>query len=281
MPGGPLSDIDRDVAETALALIQNKGREWYTSAAFEQVFGAVHMARIDRLIPGFPAVNLVAALELRASAVTIVQKVAWLHERKRSDALDDGRWMYFAASDIVAFHVLLRSLFDSIAVAITRIAPKRGVTAPSFAHLRADLAPGSKKEPRTRTHLGDELSAAVLSCYWFEDLRDVRDDIVHRGAQALAYPHEDQILFQVHMNFAKRVLVPAVMFNDNVVDWTRYSALVMARVMVFLNLFAEAVFALTPTLEAGRSDGTHSVHPGYAVLRDGISQLLGASASVQ
>lgn len=271
-----LENDDRETLTGALGLILNRGDEWYTSASFEQLFGNVHILRHTGVIEGFPHGNLSAILELRSNAVTIVQKLAWLHERKRAGDLDDGRWFYFGASDIVAFHILLRSLFDSVALAINRTAPKRGVTPTSFADLRKALMPGSEKEARTQESLG-ELAVPVRTCSWFEDLRQVRDDLVHHEAQTLLFLDDERILFQVHKGFNNRVLVPAVMFNDNVVDWTLYSALMMARLMVFLNRFADAVFAVLPQLRDSQIGRTSSSHPGYSVLRGGITQLLSSS----
>jgi len=270
----PLGETDQLTVETALKLIRRNDHEWYTSSAFDQLFGAVHIARALGEVPSFAAGHLSAALELRASVISIMQKMAWLHGLNRTGDLDDGKWMYFAASDIVAFHVLLRSLLDEVGAVIANVALKRGETPESFAAIRMRLVPGSPKEKRTRKHLGDQLASAIRSCDWFEDLRDVRDDIVHRGAQTLVFFGSDRILFQVHLKFAWRVLVPAVMFNENVADWTMYSSLVVARIMVFLDLFADAVFNMNGKLQEHRSMSVSSIHPGYATLHAGLSQLL-------
>ncbi len=254
MPGPKLDGADRLAAETFLKAIEKTDDGFYTSSTFDKLFGAAHMTRAVGKPIHFPHQHLVAATRHFGHLATLIHKIAWLAERRAAGELDDGMWMYFCGSDILTFHIIMRSLFDEVSAMASRLAARKGTVPESFDGLKKWLS----KNARNKSELGLELAEAVGSCDWFEEMREVRDDLVHRSAQTIVFLEQRQVLFQVHVGPKRKILIPPVMFNENVVDFTAYSALLMARLATFLNRFAMAVFAVINDFD---EEQDLSIHP--------------------
>jgi hypothetical protein len=156
-----------------------------------------------------------------------------------------------------------------VAAFVSSISKKKGVVpGRSFEQLRIWL-----RKPGHAEKLGSELASVVQSCEWFPELRHLRDDLVHYGADQLAFPDRGAILFQVYKRTEKRILLPAVMHSENVVDFERYGALVWARLVVFLEDLAVAALraGLVPEPEAGP---VRAYNPGIAVLAASMKDLI-------
>jgi len=263
MSAARLCDADVLAAQSFLDSIQRDDDGFYTSSPFDELFGAAHVLWATDRAHGFPHRHLIAATEQFGHLTTLALKVAWLAEQRSSGRLDEITWMRFCGSDIVTFHIVMRSLFDEVSAMACRLAAKKRVAPDDFRRLQKWL----DKKGSHETQLGVELADAVRSCTWFEELRELRDDLVHRSAEALVFLEPGRILFQVHVGSDRRILMPAVMFNDNVVDFTSYSALMMARLATFLDDFAEAVFAILPTLSDERALPIQSFRSGLGTLK--------------
>jgi hypothetical protein len=271
MPAYQLDDADRGAAEALLQAIHKADDGYYTASPFDRLFGAAHVTRFVAEANRFPYGHLVAATEHFRHLTTLVYKVAWLAERRAAAELDDITWMYFCGSDILTFHIVMRSLFDEVSAIAAQVAMKKGVVPDtSFHRLRKWV----DENTRSDTVLGSRLAEAIRSCDWFDELRDVRGDLVHHSAQTLVFLEPGRVLFQVHVGPSPKILIPSVMFNDDVVDFTTYSALLMARLATFLDRFAEAVFVVAPYFDEEKEGSTQSVNPGLGVLQTWLQALL-------
>jgi len=206
---------------------------------------------------------------------TIALRLAWQKDLYTQGHLDMVLWITFAASDIEHFHVEFRSLFDYLAKAIRNISDRPGqVTDKGFKKLRNSLD-ASRREVNAERHihdLGEDLARFVLSCEWFGDLKQVRESVVHSGGFTLVFPTEGRILFQVYEKGAKKVLVPEIMFNANVVDFELYAGLYIGYLIAYLEDFSELA---RKRLDLEWVDGrTQSYHPGLRVVQDWIKQVL-------
>jgi hypothetical protein len=266
-----LAAEDRAAAETLRNAIQVDDRGGhYTSTAFDELLTAMTIARAQGAQPRVHAGHLVSAHDELWYALTAIQKVAWFAELWNSGDLPDNIWMFFASSDIVGFHIMLRSLMDEAGAVAASVGDNPGSIPDRFAKLQTWLG-----KPGNDARLGPDLTETIRRCTWFEALRNVRDDILHRGGQALVMLERPHVLFQVHVGLDNRIIVPAVMHNENVVDFPRYAALVLARLHVFLEALAEAVSARDGAHTGSGGLGTKDYHPGLATLRAWLDLLLG------
>jgi hypothetical protein len=167
--------------------------------------------------------------------------------------------MLYCTSDILAFHVELRALFDQLAGLIASFAVKKGaVRDSSFEDLRSWLG----KNPRNEARLGSDLSEIVRACNWFTDVRSVRDDLVHRGAHSIAFSAQGRILFQIQQRVRPSILVPEVMYNEQIADFERYAGLLFGLLLNFLDQLGAALFKISTLTTVGVTPAK-SYHPGH------------------
>jgi hypothetical protein len=160
---------------------------------------------------------------------TIIQRLAWQKELILIGSLSDEVGAQFAACDIDLFHVQYRSLFDRVAKIIGLLSGKPNTLPKSFRKLREWFT-----KPGNAQRIDGQLAQFVAACTWFFEMREVRDSIVHREARTLVYPMENRILFQVQENFRRKVHIPEIMFNENVVDFELYSGLMVGYLFDYL-----------------------------------------------
>lgn len=237
MPTSRPDDADRQAAEGLLQAICRADDGYYTSSAFDRLLVVAHIARASSEADHFPYRHLVEVAEHFNHLITLVSKISWLADRRAAGELDDITWMYFCASDILTFYTVMRSLFDEVSAIAARVSKKKGVVPDKDFHR---LREWTKKNVRSDEALGRLLAESIRGCDWFNELRDIRDDLVHRSARTIVFLERNRVLFQVHVGLSPRIFIPSVMFNANVVDFPSYSALLMARTATFLEQFARA-----------------------------------------
>ena len=240
MPASQLDYADQGAVEALLHAIHTTDDAYYTSSLFDRLFGAAHVTRAAPEASNFPYRHLVEATEHFNHLITLIYKVAWLADRRAAGELDDITWMYFCGSDILTFHTVMRSLFDEVSAMTARLGTQKNVVPDKDFHRLREWA--KKKKVKSEEVLGKVLTESVLSCDWFNDLREIRDDLIHRSARTIVFLEPNRVLFQIHTGKSQRIFIPPVMFNASVADFTTYAALLMARLAAFLDRFAEAVF---------------------------------------
>jgi hypothetical protein len=173
---------------------------------------------------------------------TITTRLAWEKGLSQEKQLDFGKWMKYSGCDIDLFHIEMRSIFDYIAKIINRISdePKR-VPDKGFNNLKDWL----KLECSEKT-LGKDLADVVRSADWFDNLKTIRDESVHRGGMTLVFPDEKDILFQVYKGHENLVSIPEVMYNENVVRFESYAGLHFGYLIALLEDLAKIVEGRLP-----------------------------------
>jgi hypothetical protein len=250
----------------ALSLIKDDAEGTYASGKFEELMVSAHVTRP----PGVAVGHLRAAHNDLWDLQAIALKMRWLTDRRDAGDLDEYRWMFFCTSDILAFHVELRSLFDALAGFVASVADKKGVVPDSsFEGLQKWL-----EKPVNEAHLGVQLAQAIRSCDWFADLRTVREELVHREAETIAFPQQGRILFQIHQGASQRILIPEVMYNENIADFELYAGLLFGRLLMFLEALATATFK-TSKIEVIDGGPAKSYHPGLVTIRGWIQTVMG------
>lgn len=165
------------------------------------------------------------------SLLTVFYRTDWQADLVAEGILPGGIWREFISSDVEHFHTTLRSLFDHAAGAIIAMAPRSGQIPDRFKQLRS----WATEQPRASDHIGADVVALLRSCDWFEEIRRVRDLIVHGKSLTVGFIVDSRPCFQVVSGPGLSVLQPGLMPNQNVVDFRLYAAAVMSHLLLFLD----------------------------------------------
>ena len=192
---------------------------------------------------------------------TIALRMDWQKQMLSEDRLDVIRASTFTACDIDLFHVQYRSLFDYIAKLIGMLSGKSGQLPDSFNRLRNWIQVNSDRvEP--------DIEQLIISCDWFDLIKETRDFLVHRSGQTVVFPSAERILFQVHTGYKNKVMIPEIMFNENVVDFELYAGMFMGYLIAYLEDVCQLIES---RFELKKFEGGQSFHGGLQVVKNWIS----------
>ncbi|WP_139227364.1 MULTISPECIES: hypothetical protein [unclassified Pseudoxanthomonas] len=149
----------------------------------------------------------------------LMSRLVWMREMTRSGDLHEASWRAYSQLDIEHYYVQVRSALDYLAVLIAESAPKRGQLPTSFRSLRESIEKYEQK-------IHPKIASMVSSAHWFDELRAIRDSIVHDGAQPMVFSDgNDWLLFQVHgSGLRNMVSKPFMLHNENVAYFDRFVA---------------------------------------------------------
>jgi len=207
---------------------------------------------------------------------TLFQRLEWQKELWDSGDLEEGLWMNYASADIHLYHFEMRSIFDYLAVLLVKLAkhPKqvRGHTRPSFTKIKNWLLKEDNIDRKTE-NLGLDFAKLVMACDWFDDIRDVRDLLIHHGGGSIVFPEKGRILFQIYgESWKPKIFIKEVMDNENVVDFELYGSLYFSYLLDYLDRFAE-LFYTHLGLER-KTEIFESYHKGLVLVKKHIERLL-------
>lgn len=197
----------------------------------------------------------------------IIKRLDWQNNVMRKNDPDNSLWRSFAPCDIDLFHVEIRSLFDYLAQIIGLISDSPGQVPESFHKLRNWIVKGDNRQ-----RLGDDLAQLALSCDWFDDMREVRNTIVHGGGFTMVFPEQNRILFQIYKGIRTSIKTPEIMYNENVVDFELYAGLYIGYLIAYLE---KVVATIETRLNINTlTDRTKGYCPGVSVMQDWINKVL-------
>ena len=192
-----------------------------------------------------------------ANIETLSSRLVWELDLADKGELDVWRWMRFAQCDIDVFHIEIRSIFDYLGKVIQRVSDHpENVTDKGFNELSnwlVDEKGEAKKENVER--LGEDLAKLVLSVDWFNDIKNVRDETLHRGADTMVFPEKGRILFQVNKGYRNLVSFPEVQYNQNVIDFELYAGVYFGYMIAFLENACQVVEKRLPTRKSAYGAG--------------------------
>ena len=219
--------------------------------------------------------------ELRAVANRLVDvrtvpaKLNWMLGQRDDGHLEPYAWMFFASSDVDSFLLTMRSLFDHLGSVVQLAATKPGSVPPSsFRALREWCLKGPDRADEL---LGAEIAAAVRECDWFMQLRDLRDDLVHRDAETIVFPEVPGIAVQIYKGAHNLLDEAALIRDDGLVGFDRLVAATTARLHALLGTLSAEVAARIGVEDDGAPG--RSQHSGLAIIRDWTDELLAALAA--
>lgn len=265
--------VNSDALRQLRAAIQLDVGAPRVAGAFEQLGVKVHVARAlgRRDLEGVYS-ELNAVSNRLADLRTIALKLDWMLGQRASGELDSVLWAMFASSDVNAFLTNVRSLFDHLARAMRAVAPQPGGI-PRFSFedlrkwsLRDDLDHGAQ--------LGARLHQLIVGCEWFEELRALRDQLIHHDALTIVAPEEPGIVMQVYRRAQKLIDEPALLASPNAARFERLAAATMAQLHVLLD---QSAVAISDLVGAGQYEGSaQSIHYGLAVVAEWTDDYLAA-----
>lgn len=227
--------IDRSILRDALSLIKRDETRFFTDGKFVDLSSTIQLeSSKSREINQLYRLTHYITQDVW-NLLTIISRLEWQKNLVAEDKLDSGRWSYFVAIDIYVFHSELRSIFDYIAKIIHLISNTPG-KAKSFERLK-----NWTSNPKNAGKINKELSDFVSSCQWFDDIRTIRNNFIHDGAESLVFPSKGRILFLINTSGYQKISIPEIMFNENVVDFELYAGLYMAYILTYLEKFSELV----------------------------------------
>lgn len=254
------------------AALQHDEEGWFVWGALEALWAEGFLdrgksERLDEL-----KWHLRAVLNRLGGLRTIAAKLDWmLGERDAGNLAPDG-WMHFASNDVLSFFSELRSLFDHLAAALAAAAPQPGgVPDRSFNRLRNWLS----KDPQERgAQLGGEIADVIRSCEWFDEVREVRDGLLHRDATTIVFPDEPGVRFQVYQGADRLIEERGVLIRENIVSFERFAAAVMARLHSLLEA-ATISMAELMNVDLQETGPGWSRHFGLEVIAQWTDEYLG------
>ena len=173
---------------------------------------------------------------------TLFVRLEWMRGLAVEGKLNTDSWRSFSSLDIENLFVQVRSSMDHATELLQVNLPKGGQLPESFNKLHSSI---DKYRPR----LPVEFQHLIESARWFDQMRGIRDALVHQGGMSLVFGEPaETLLFQIYgkgMNgYASH---PALMFNENVVHFERYAALLVANLLVFLDKLGSLLRLIDPT----------------------------------
>lgn len=229
--------IDKNRLEVALSTIHKNKHGYFISSKFIDLFANVMISiALGMELP--PISGHIKSINWDISnLLATATRLEWQKSLWSKKQIDYGAWFKFAALDIDLFHVKFRSIFDYFAKTIRNVSDNpEQVKRKSFATMKNWL-----KRSENIQRLGEDLAQLVLSCEWFDILKEVRESTVHKGGFTVVFPIENRILFQVHEGLIRKVLFPEIMFNKNVVDFELYAGLYYGYLISYLEEVSEAI----------------------------------------
>lgn len=263
--------LNRKRLSTALSVIHEENGHIFRSGFFDNVSGDVHSNAIATRDPKLLRLYmcLTSILMDLWNIETICLRLAWQKNLWSQDQLDNDLWLQFGGCDISLFHIELRSIFDYLAKVINIISDSpEQVPGKSFNKLRNWV---SKSESNVAI-LGADLAQLVASCEWFDDIREARDSMLHRGAHTLVFLTKDRITFQIITGIDTLSLPDEVMYDKNVADFELYAGLHIAYLLSSLEDISKLIRSRM-NLKRGHH-GAQSSSPGLRIVRNWIERIL-------
>jgi len=199
---------------------------------------------------------------------TIVERLHWTRARACHDGELRDKWMSYAAADIQAVHVEIRSVLDYVAQIVPAFCPKPGqLPDASFRKLLKWVGDNPNR-------IDGVLRSVLLEQEtWFMEVRGTRDLLLHLGGFAIVFGGpEDGILFQIFKaGWRKVVDKPFLMYNENVAYFERYAALYLARLLMFLEDLATVLEGMFDVPVADPKTENYAL--GHAVIRSWVRDL--------
>lgn len=198
-------------------------------------------------------------------AETAMQKLEWQHEQVSQGKMSRELWYTFASSDINQFNIYLQSAYDHLADALEFIvSAKKKQNLGSFNDL--------KKKIDRLEHVPEPLREGIRSADCFDDLRKLRNSVVHFGKKIIVLDPDIGILFSYELPKDCTLKSQMFMYSGTAVDFRRYAGVQLGYFLGLSHLMAQVareIFGVDRnSLELS------DFHGGHVYLKKYITTLL-------
>lgn len=255
---------DIEALEHALALSSNDENGFLWRSAF---FDLSTHASVLHAAGGFPKRRAISdALHDLWQLSAIASRVAWSRRMERAGQLDPGMGRSYFELDIDLFHIRLRSMMDHVAKLISLCTEKPGQTPTTFAKLRTYA---TKRPDR----LPPGVAAELLAADWFDEIRAMRDALVHEGGRSMAFYSDDvhDLLYQIHRSSSDSMISRPSLVVGNLAKFDYFVAWSVSHAMRFMDRVGALLVGADTLDELGRHR-TYSM--GYAEWREWMADFL-------
>lgn len=188
--------------------------------------------------------------------------------------LDKFHAMEYGSVIADAFITRYRSSYDSIGWAFKELANQPGSISPKFKELRDAY---KEDEDEFVKNLGEDLANLIKFCDWFDQIKDVRDAIIHYDFNTSGFM-ASRILFQVSKwskngGFVNKINLQGAMINENLVDFELYAGVHMGYSLWFLEELARIGYH-TLKIERFPDIEPKKYHDGFEPLNGWILRVL-------
>ena len=254
--------INKTDLEIALSLFKIEEGQLRLSGDINMVFAsitveALSLGRRDLLY--FDRFNKYLTQDLW-NIYSVLHRLNWQRILWVDDRLPDLLWSSYAQNDINLFHVEFRSAMDYIARIIRGLPPNPWQTPGSYHDLMKWIQKNENKKI-----IDPEVLNILESTVWFNDIRDLRDLNVHEGGFLLVFGSKGHITFQTYSGYEKKVQIPELMFNENIVDFELYAGLYLGYLLALYEKLSKEIKRLLQ-LKHGPL-GAHTTHFGLEYVR--------------
>lgn len=259
--------INKQRLNLALSTIQMDGEGHFSSGKYVDLIGNIHINAALRTELGQLSRCFSIIQQDIKNIQNIILRLDWQMSYLKRGELDQVLWMNFTACDIDIFHVEIRSFFDSLAKAISLVSDNPDNVPNRSFHKLKEWVEKNKNE----TIIGIDLAAIIRSCDWFDDLKEIRESLIHHGGYTMVFLVPDRITFQIQKGWKNKVFIPEIMYNKNIVDFELYAGLYIGYLMAYLEEISE-IFDKRLNLQKLGSTGK-SYHPGLKVIQNWIEKV--------
>lgn len=200
---------------------------------------------------------------------TLAHRLDWMKTIASSDPIFHDLWRPYSSLDIEHLYVEFRSLCDHLASLIwccfEEVPDNK---AKSFYKLLVWLWKNQIKCDKTLVSVVENAGLLKpenqLYRTWFGHMREIRDEINHRGANTFVFgtPNEG-IIFQVLRDYLRQAIpaLPHLKFNENVLFFDKYFALQMSNLLVFSEKLSEVIMKkLDISAKDASCSGFNTIH---------------------
>ncbi len=198
----------------------------------------------------------------------IASRLAWSRRMERAEQLAPGIGRSYFELDIDLFHIRLRTMMDHVAKLISLCVEKPGQTPSTFAKLRTYAAKHADRLPQG-------IAAELLAADWFDEIRAMRDALVHEGGRSMAFYPDDvhHLLYQVHRSSSDSMISRPSLVVGNLAKFDYFVAWSVSHAMRFMDRVG-ALLGGPDTLDELWRHRTYSM--GYGEWREWMTAFLGS-----
>jgi hypothetical protein len=206
---------------------------------------------------------------------TVLHRMTFVKGLRKNDQLSLVPSFFYLQCDVDSFLVKYRSIFDHFAQIIRLLSDSSGQWPGNNEQISfRELRHWAERNPQ---RIAPKLKKLTKKPQHFDQIRILRDSLVHSDGQTMASIVENRIVFQIHKNGFHKVLLnmPEVMYNENTVDFEIYASVLIAALINFREDLGRVVKSVLNLDD--KTSKPQEKHLGMEIMKDWMEHALAAS----